>query len=416
MSTSNNEFHLFVLKNYTIGNIKKIDERITLIPRKDFVIASVKQTNHLPLIESDKGEDLPESYNFLKSGGKYFFEPLEYLKQFLSSYQLSNDDTIKNFDCKIDQQSRPSFSKFKMKVMPIISNDYPIIKHDESEILNLEKINVREGAGSDLWIVDIDSRRISSSDISWVMCDNFDESSFQKYYEFSQKVQSILDRSGTLIDELETKQALKNILFVYQNAKEGKDFRTSVSIFIMILETLFASDNKINQSLKKRISKIFSEFTDDVENIIDGCYSFRSDIVHLNRRLQFSYNQIEFTYIKRYIASMCSILIRYFVDKIHDDKHYTIKKFRNSIIADSDFWDGEYFEEKTCSNCALKFFQKNIFWCSKCNQKCMLEENRFQCSKCGISRYHKCLHCRYKYSPNWYDQVKSENTDIETVL
>ena len=89
-----------------------------------------------------------------------------YLKRFLSSYQLSNDDTIKNFDLKIDQQSRPSFSKFKMKVMPIISNDYPIIEHDESKILNLEKTSVREGEDSDLWIVDIDSRRISSSDIS----------------------------------------------------------------------------------------------------------------------------------------------------------------------------------------------------------------------------------------------------------
>ena len=415
MSTSNNEFHLFVLNNYTIGNIKRIDERITLIPRQNFVIASVKQTNHLPLIESDKGEDLPESYDFLKYGGKYFFEPLEYLKQFLSSYQLSNDDTIKNFDLKIDQQRIPSFSKFKMKVMPIISNDYPIIEHDESKILNLEKTSVREGEDSDLWIVDIDSRRISSSDISWVMCDNFDESSFQKYYEFSQKAQSILDRSGTLIDELETKQALKNILLVYQNAKEGKDFRMSISTFIMILETLLVTDGHNSWSLKKRISKIFSELN-DVENIIDGCYSFRSDMVHLNRRFQFSYNQIEFTYIKRYIASMCSILIRYFVDKIHDDKDYTIRKFRNSIIVDSDFWDEKYYEEITCSNCTQKFFQKNSLGCRKCKQKCILEENKFQCSKCDFSRYHKCRDCRYKYSPNWYDQVKSENTDIETDL
>ena len=415
MSTSNNEFHLFVLKNYTIENIKRIDERITLIPRQNFVIASVKQTNHLPLIESDKGEDLPESYDFLKYGGNYFFEPLEYLKRFLSSYQLSNDDTIKNFDLKIDQQSRPSFSKFKMKVMPIISNDYPIIEHDESKILNLEKTSVREGEDSDLWIVDIDSRRISSSDVSWVMCDNFDESSFQKYYEFSQKAQSILDRSGTLIDELETKQALKNILLVYQNAKEGKDFRMSISTFIMILETLLVTDGHNSWSLKKRISKIFSELN-DVENIIDGCYSFRSDMVHLNRRFQFSYNQIEFTYIKRYIASMCSILIRYFVDKIHDDKDYTIRKFRNSIIVDSDFWDEKYYEEITCSNCTQKFFQKNSLGCRKCKQKCILEENKFQCSKCDFSRYHKCRDCRYKYSPNWYDQVKSENTDIETDL
>ena len=414
MSTSNNEFHLFVLKNYTIKNIKKIDERITLIPRKDFVIASVKQIEHLFPLESEKGEDLSKSYDFLKQGGKYFFEPLEYLKRFLSSYQLSNDDTINNFDLKIDQQIIPSFSKFNMKVMPVISNDYPIIEHDESEILNLEKTSVREGEDSDLWIVDIDSNRISSSDVSWVMCDNFDESSFQKYYEFSQKVQSILDRSGTLIDELETKQALKNILLVYQNAKEGGDFRTSISTFIMILETLLASDGKISRSLKERIPKIFLELK-DVENIIDGCYSFRSDMVHLNRRLQFSYNQIEFAYIKRYIASMCSILIRYFVDEIQDDEYSTLRKFRNSIIADSDFWK-KTFEEITCSNCTLKFFQKNSLRCTKCGQPCMLKENKFQCSKCSFSRYHKCLNCRSKDSPNWYDQVKSENTDIKTDL
>jgi len=415
MSTSNNEFHLFVLKNYTIGNIKKIDERITLIPRQNFVIASVKQTNHLPLIESDKGEDFPESYDFLKYGGKYFFEPLEYLKRFLSSYQLSNDDTIKNFDLKIDQRSIPRFSKFKMKVMPIISNDYPIIEHDESEILNLEKTSVREGEDSDLWIVDIDSNRISSSDVSWVMCGNFDESSFQKYYEFSQKVQSILDRSGTLIDELETKQALKNILLVYQNAKEGGDFRTSISTFIMILETLLATDGKISRSLKKRISKIFSELK-DVENIIDGFYSFRSDMVHLNRRLQFSYNQIEFAYIKRYIASMCSILIRYFVDEIQDDEYSTLRKFRNSFIQDSYFFPIKSHHEEKCVNCNLIFFQENTWECRKCKKNMKLLIDRFQCSKCGSSKYHSCLNCRYKYSPNWYDQVKSENTDIKTDL
>ena len=415
MPTSNNEFHLFVLKNYTIENIKRIDERITLIPRQNFVIASVKQTNHLPLIESDKGEDLPESYDFLKYGGKYFFEPLEYLKQFLSSYQLSNDDTINNFDLKIDQQRRPSFSKFKMKVMPIISNDYPIIEHDESKILNLEKTSVREGEDSDLWIVDIDSRRISSSDISWVMCDNFDESSFQKYYEFSQKVQPILDRSGTLIDEVETKQALKNILLVYQNAKEGKDFRTSISTFVMIFETLLATDGHNSRSLKKRISKIFSELN-DVENIIDGCYSFRSDMVHLNRRFQFSYNQIEITYIKRYIASMCSILIRYFVDKIHDDEYYTLRKFRNSIIPDSYFFPIKSHHEEKCVNCNLMFFQKNTCWCWKCKKNMKLLINKFQCSTCGFLKEHRCVNCKYKHTSNWYDQVKSENTDIKTDL
>lgn len=415
MSTFNNEFHLFVLKNYTIKNIKKIDERITLIPRQNFVIASVKQTNHLPSIESAKGEG-PHSYDFLKSGGKYFFEPLEYLKQFLSLYQLSNDDTIKNFDLKIEQYGVPFFSKFKMKAMPVISNDFPIIHNNESEILNLEKTSVREGEDSDLWIVDIDSRRISLSDVSLVMCDDFDESSFQKYYDFSQKVQFILDRSGTLIDELETKQALKNILLVYQNAKEGKDFLTSIPTFIMILETLFATDGHNSWSLKERISKIFSEFTEDVENTIDGYYSFRSDIVHLNRRFQFSYNQMEFVYIKQYIASMCSILIRYFVDKIHDDEHNTIREFRNSIIPDSNFWDEKYFEEITCSNCTQKFFQKNSFSCKKCKQKCIREENKFQCTNCGFSKYHKCRNCKYKYSPNWYDQVKSKNTEIKTDL
>ena len=414
MYPSNTEFHLFVLKNYTIKNIKKIDERITLIPRQNFVIASVKQTNRLLYTESNQEKDLSESYDFLKYGGKYFFEPLEYLKRFLSLYQLSNDDTIKNFDLKIDPQLTIS-NKFKMKVMPVISNDYPIIHHNESEILNLEKTSVREGEDSDLWIVNIDNGRISSSEVSWFMCDDFDESSFQKYYEFSQKVQSILDRSGTLIDEVETKQALKNILFVYQNAKEGTDFRTSISTFIMILETLLATDGHINKSLKARISKIFSELN-DIENIIDGYYSFRSDMVHLNRRLQFSYNQIEFNHIKRYIASVCSILIRYFVDKIHGDEHYTIKKFRNSIVPDLDFWDERYFEEMTCSNCTQPFFQKKSLKCPKCKQKCIRDENKFQCTKCGFSKYPKCLNCKYKYSPNWYDQVKSKNTDIKTDL
>jgi hypothetical protein len=414
MSIVNNPFHLFVLKNFTIKNTKKIDERITLIPRNNFVIASIKQINSLSSIPSEQVKLSSESYDIMKNTGKYFFEPLEYLKRFLSLYQISNDDTIENFDLKINLPGvLLSNFKFNMKTMPIISNIYPIMHHNESEILNLEKIRVRDGMDFDQWIVEVDNMRMSSSDISWTMCDTFDESSFQKYYEFSQKTQSILNRSGILIDDIKTKQALKNILLVYQNAKEGNDYATSIPIFIRILETLFTTDNKIGKSLKKRISVIFSEFIDDIDSILDGYYSFRSDIVHLNQKLQFSQNQVEFNHIKRYIASMCSILIRYFIDKLYDNEHYTIKKFRNSIIADSDFWGDGYYEAK-CSNCTMEFFQKNKLSCTRCKTSCILKENKFQCLKCNFTRYHKCINCRYKYSSNWYDEIKSKNTNIKT--
>ena len=127
MSIVNNPFHLFVLKNYTIKNTKKIDERITLIPRNNFVIASIRQINSLSSIPSEQVKLSSESYDIMKNTGKYFFEPLEYLKRFLSLYQISNDDTIENFDLKINLPGvlLPNF-KFNMKTMPIISNIYPI--------------------------------------------------------------------------------------------------------------------------------------------------------------------------------------------------------------------------------------------------------------------------------------------------
>jgi len=33
-----------------------------------------------------------------------------------------------------------------------------------------------------------------------------------------------------------------------------------------------------------------------------------------------------------------------------------------------------------------------------------------------VLKEHRCVNCKYKYTSNWYDQVKSENTDIKTDL
>ncbi len=335
MSTLLTSYSLFVLANLEIGKIVNTKD-IIFIPFtvkqifrgqhdaatneiKHITIAAVKSKSFSDVSISDNN-----SLSLETEFGKLTSEPLEKLQMYLSCFQLSHDDSLENFPLELPEGKSIHECGFDMAAMPMISNLIPL-RVDVDSSITLNELS------------DDDKHELES--IAQVELRDFPFSFSASSDDFNQadllfnKVSDILIR-----DDMKTKRTLKNILLTYQSAKEGRNFVYSIPSHIAILESMFSFEENISKQIQERIPKYIGDTSGRSRLFLRGVYGQRNDIAHLKSKFDLDRNQYGIhNRTKQHLASLCSVLIRKWIDEIYDGK--TRKSFRNSILPDDLFKD-----------------------------------------------------------------------------